>query len=115
CRAYGIGVIPWSPLAGGALAGGTSDATTGRRANLNPRWETLRPKLDRWEAFCRELGEEPTAVALSWLLHQKGVTAPIIGPRVMEQLTGASIRATELRLEDDALKALDDIFPGPGG
>ncbi len=115
CRAYGIAVIPWSPLAGGALAGGVGDASSGRRANLNPRWEALRPKLDRWEQLCRELGEEPTAVALSWLLHQAGVTAPIIGPRTMEQLTGASIRATELRLDDDALKTLDDIFPGPGG
>jgi aryl-alcohol dehydrogenase-like predicted oxidoreductase len=115
CRAYGIGVIPWSPLAGGALAGGAGDATTGRRANLNPRWERLRPKLDRWEQFCRELDEEPTAVALAWLLAQPGVTAPIIGPRTMEQLTGASMRSTELRLDDDALKTLDDIFPGPGG
>ena len=66
-------------------------------------------------AFCAELGEEPAAVALAWLLHQKGVTAPIIGPRTLEQLEGASLRATEIELDDDALKALDDIFPGPGG
>ncbi len=115
CRAYGIGLIPWSPLAGGLLAGGVGQATTGRRANVNPRYEAMRPKLERWESLCRELGEEPTAVALAWLLAQRGVTAPIIGPRTMEQLSGASIRATELSLDDTTLKQLDDIFPGPGG
>ena len=75
----------------------------------------LRPQLETWEKFCAELGEEPAAVALAWLLHQKGVTAPIIGPRTLEQLEGASLRATEIELDDDALKALDEIFPGPGG
>jgi aryl-alcohol dehydrogenase-like predicted oxidoreductase len=114
CRAYGIGMIPWSPLAGGLLVGGVGEAKSGRRASVNPRYEAMRPKLERWEKFCGDLGEEPTAVALAWLLHQKGVTAPIIGPRTMEQLTGASIRATELKLDDDATKALDEIFPGPG-
>ena len=43
------------------------------------------------------------------------MTAPIIGPRTLEQLEGASLRATEIDLEEDALKELDTIFPGPGG
>ena len=43
------------------------------------------------------------------------MTAPIVGPRTLEQLEGASLRATEIELDDAALKALDDIFPGPGG
>ncbi len=113
CRAYGVGVIPWSPLAGGMLGGSSKD--TARRKQVNPRWEQKRDALDRWEKFCAELGEEPAAVALAWLLHRKGVTAPIIGPRTMEQLEGASLRAIDLKLSDDSMKTLDEIFPGPGG
>jgi len=113
CRAYGVGVIPWSPLAGGLLGGmGTEGA---RRRNVQPRYERAREQVDRWEVFCKEMGEEPAAVALAWLLAQPGVTAPIIGPRTLEQLQGASLRATEITLDDDARKRLDEIFPGPGG
>ena len=108
-------MIPWSPLAGGALGGGLAKASTGRRAALNARWGALIPKVERFEAWCAELGEEPAAVALAWLLHQPQVTSPIIGPRTMEQLDGASLRALELTLDADALRALDEIFPGPGG
>jgi NDP-hexose 2,3-enoyl reductase len=53
-------------------------------------------------------------VALSWLLHQKAVTSPIIGPRTMEQLNG-TMRVLSLTLSKDILKRLDEIFPGPGG
>jgi aryl-alcohol dehydrogenase-like predicted oxidoreductase len=115
CRAYGLAVIPWSPLAGGMLGGMLKQESTGRRKNLNPRYEAIRPQIAQWEAFCDQLGEEPAAVALAWLLAQKDVTAPIIGPRTLEQLEGASLRATEIDLEEDALKELDTIFPGPGG
>jgi aryl-alcohol dehydrogenase-like predicted oxidoreductase len=115
CRGYGLGVIPWSPLAGGLLGGRPDDGATGRRRNVQPRYERARPQLERWETFCDKLGEEPAAVALAWLLHQSGVTAPIVGPRTLEQLEGASLRATELELDDAALKELDEIFPGPGG
>jgi aryl-alcohol dehydrogenase-like predicted oxidoreductase len=115
CRAYGVGVIPWSPLAGGMLGGMLKQESVGRRKNLNPRYEAIRPQIASYEAFCDQRGEEPAAVALAWVLAQKGVTAPIIGPRTLEQLEGASLRATEIDLDDDARKALDTIFPGPGG
>ena len=115
CRGYGLAVIPWSPLAGGMLGGMLKAESTGRRKNLNPRYESIRPQIARWEEFCDQLGEEPAAVALAWLLAQPGVTSPIIGPRTLEQLEGASLRATQITLEDDALKELDAIFPGPGG
>ena len=72
-------------------------------------------QLDQWEKVCADLGEEPAAVGLAWLLHQKGVTAPIVGPRTLEQLTGASLRAVDVKLDDATLKTLDEIFPGPGG
>jgi aryl-alcohol dehydrogenase-like predicted oxidoreductase len=115
CRAYGLGVLPWSPLAGGMLGGMKHSGDVARRKHLNPRYDQARPQLERWEKFCADVGEAPTAVALAWLLAQPAVTAPIVGPRTLEQLEGASLRATEITLDDDALGALDEIFPGPGG
>jgi aryl-alcohol dehydrogenase-like predicted oxidoreductase len=53
-------------------------------------------------------------VALAWLLHQKSVTAPIVGPRTIEQLDG-SLRAATAVLKPETLKQLDELFPGPGG
>ena len=114
CRGYGLAVIPWSPLAGGMLGGMAGSGDTARRKSLNPRYEAMRPQLEKWEKFCAELGEEPAAVALAWLLQRREVTAPIIGPRTLAQLEGASLRATEIELDDDALKAINEIFPGPG-
>ncbi|MDH5741448.1 MAG: aldo/keto reductase, partial [Nitrospira sp.] len=73
-----------------------------------------RSKLEAYEALCAGIGERPADVALAWLLHQKAVTAPIIGPRTMEQLDGA-MRALSLTLSQETMKQLDDIFPGPGG
>jgi len=116
CEAYGIGLIPWSPLARGLLAGALEPATVGRRADedLKINIEKHRSKLKAYDALCRQLGEQPADVALAWLLHQKAVTAPIIGPRTVEQLNG-SMRAMSLTLCQETLKHLDDIFPGPGG
>jgi len=117
CRDYGVGVIPWSPLAGGVLGGVLNTESTSRRKSPTAlkRIDKMRPQLEKWEKLCAELGEEPAAVALSWLLHQDGVTCPIIGPRTMEHLEGASLRALELTLDDSTLAAIDAIFPGPGG
>lgn len=115
CRSYGLGVIPWSPLAGGMLAGRPDGGGGGRRAQLQPRYAGAAGAVARWEQLCADLGEAPAAVALAWLLHQEGVTAPIIGPRTLEQLEGASLRAIDLTLDAATLSALDEIFPGPGG
>jgi aryl-alcohol dehydrogenase-like predicted oxidoreductase len=115
CRAYGVGVIPWSPLAGGMLGGMVTTGDVARRKSIQPRYERMRPQLERWEKLCADLGEEPAAVALAWLLQQRQVTAPIVGPRTLEQLEGASLRAVDLKLSDETLQTLDDIFPGPGG
>jgi aryl-alcohol dehydrogenase-like predicted oxidoreductase len=116
CRNYGMAVIPWSPLEGGLLGGALEKADKGRRASEHnqKRIEKERPRLQRWEAFCRELGEKPADVALAWTLHHPAVTAPIIGPRTMDQLTG-SLRALEIQLDERARQTLDEIFPGPGG
>ncbi len=116
CRHYGLGLIPWSPLGGGLLGGVLGKLESGRRVSeaMQKRIEAKRPQLERYEALCREMGEEPATVALAWLLHQPVVTAPIIGPRTLEQLESA-VRATAVTLDDDALAQLDAIFPGPGG
>ncbi|CAN5498960.1 aldo/keto reductase [soil metagenome] len=118
CKHFGLGVIPWSPLAGGMLGGilkkqETNPArSTGEQAQA--RMNKLRPQLEKWESFCSDLGEQPADVALAWTLHNPAVTAPIIGPRTMEQLTG-SVRAVDIKLDDAAMKSLDKIFPGPRG
>ena len=76
--------------------------------------EANREKLQKYEDLCREIGHPPGEVALAWLLHNPIVTAPIIGPRTMEQLESA-VRATEIVLDEGTLAKLDEIFPGPGG
>jgi len=116
CDAYGIGVIPWSPLGGGILGGALRKTSEGRRGEgrLQAQVERHRDKLQAWESLCHDIGHEPADVAIAWLLHQPAVTAPIVGPRTLEQLTG-SYRALDITLEADTLSALDKIFPGPGG
>lgn len=112
CDFYGLGLIPWSPLGGGLLGGVLKGVdAAGRRAGREADIEKHRAKLEPWEALCEELGEKPADVALAWLLHQKTVTAPIIGPRTVEQLDGA-LRALEIELSKETLDKLDEIFPG---
>ena len=116
CRYYGLGLIPWSPLAGGLLGGALEKLKSGRRADEDALEEINknRAKLEEYEALCKQSGEPPAAMALAWLLYNPTVTAPIIGPRTIEQLESA-LRATEITLDDSTLKKLDEIFPGPGG
>ena len=115
CEAYGVGLLPWSPLAGGLLAGVLSADDVGRRASpqMHERVAAMRPQLEAWEELCSELGESSATVGIAWLLHQPAVTAPIVGPRTMEQLDDA-LCASSVRLTDDVLRRLDEIFPGPG-
>ena len=192
CREYGLGLIPWSPLAGGLLGGALAkeaakktlpqaaesdnlrkrlivkiEAAIGATLNrdqlaqarvvvqgvydgvlkeekillsvaerqrlfelivdemlgmdarreaehIQKEFEKRRPQLEQYENLCRELGEKPADVALAWLLHNPVVTAPIIGPRTMDQFTG-SLRSAEIKLSPDVMKKLDEIFPSPGG
>ncbi len=114
CRAYGVGVITWSPLAGGLLAGraeesGGRRASDGVRAQLAARAD----QLARFVDLCAELGESPSAVALAWTLHQPGITATIVGPRTREQLASIA-HAPDLRLDPEVLAQLDAVFPPCG-
>ncbi|HEX4814743.1 MAG TPA: aldo/keto reductase [Nonomuraea sp.] len=113
CEDYGLGVIPWSPLAGGLLGGVLRKIEKGRSAadHMVKQLERHRDKIEQYEKLCDELGEEPAYVALAWLLRQRAVTAPIIGPRTLEQLDG-SLRTLEIDLDDATLARLDEIFPG---
>jgi aryl-alcohol dehydrogenase-like predicted oxidoreductase len=111
---YGVGVIPWSPLQGGLLGGVLKKERDGRRRLGHRAQETVERKREQIEAYenlCEEIGEEPGSVALAWLLHQDGVTGPIIGPRTIGQLEDAQ-RAVTLSLDDKVLARLDSIFPG---
>ena len=76
--------------------------------------EKHRSQLEKYEALCNELGQTPANVALAWLLHQPGVTAPILGPRSEDQLTSV-IGSVDLSLSKETLERLDQIWPGPGG
>jgi aryl-alcohol dehydrogenase-like predicted oxidoreductase len=116
CQSYGLAVLPWSPLAGGILAGRAGAAKEGRRASESALKKLARhaERIEPWESLCRELGEEPANVALAWLLAQPAVTAPIVGPRSLTQLEGA-LRALDIALTREVSARIDAIFPGPGG
>lgn len=113
-REYGVGVIVWSPLAGGLLAGASPDAE-GRRQSDALRAAALArgDQLARFAELCAEVGRTPGAVALAWLLRQPGVTSTIVGPRVLGQLTSA-LGALDIVLDDEVLARLDAIFPAIG-
>ncbi|WP_328992627.1 aldo/keto reductase [Kribbella sp. NBC_01245] len=113
-QSYGLGIIPWSPLNGGLLGGIIRKDYEGVRrleGRSKEAVDALRPQIEAYEDFAAELGHEPGDVALAWLLAQPAVTAPIVGPRTLEQLE-AGIRALDLHLDDKALARLDEIFPG---
>jgi NDP-hexose 2,3-enoyl reductase len=97
-RNYGIGLLPWSPLAGGLLAGAAAKATAGRRGDDNAmlghsaREKRIADNLTRlqtYEAIAADLGLTATVLALAWLLSRPGITAPVLGPRTLEQLTSS--------------------------
>jgi aryl-alcohol dehydrogenase-like predicted oxidoreductase len=112
---YGLGIIPWSPLAGSLLAGAARGAASrsGIEAVAKRRAEKA-AQLDAYEAFAAERGWSAASLGLAWLLHQPGVTGPIIGPRTLEQLESA-VAALDITLSADDLTELDRLFPGPGG
>lgn len=115
CRHFGLGLIPWSPLAGGLLGGVLKKATSGRRARaaFMSLIEQHRGQLEAFESLCEDLGEAPAVIALAWLLRNPVVTAPLIGPRTVEQLQDA-LRATTIMLSEDTVRCLEEIWPGPG-
>jgi aryl-alcohol dehydrogenase-like predicted oxidoreductase len=117
CQDYGLGVLPYSPLHAGLLSGIIRKTQDGRRSldgESAQELEKHRGAIQAWEDLCDELGEQPSDVALAWLLHQPAVTAPVTGPRTIEQFEG-SLRSLEIHLDDDVLARVEELFPGPGG
>jgi len=113
-QAYGLGVIPWSPLQGGLLGGVVRKERDGSRRYAGRAAETIearRPQLEAYEDLCAEVGEDPGTVGLAWLLTRTAVTGPIVGPRTPEHLDSA-LRAVDVTLDDKVLARLDEIFPG---
>jgi aryl-alcohol dehydrogenase-like predicted oxidoreductase len=116
CRQFVIGLIPWSPLGGGILCGGILDKPkAGRRSRpqLQASAEKLKPQIEKYENYCKEMGQKPSVIALSWILNNPVVTSPIAGPRTIEQLN-ENIEALYYKLSEENLKTLDEIWPGPG-
>lgn len=116
CEAYGLGLVPWSPLKGGVLGGILEKQSAGRRTGEHAQKNIAKygPQLEKYEALCKRIEIAPGDVALAWLLQNPVVTAPIVGPRTMEQLEGA-VKALPIKLDASTLAELDAIFPGPGG
>ncbi|MBI5512573.1 MAG: aldo/keto reductase [Deltaproteobacteria bacterium] len=116
CESYGVGFLPWSPLAGGLLGGALAKAREGRTGaeRMQRQLDEQRERIEQYEMFCADLGAEPSQVALAWVLANPAVTAPIVGPRTLEQLESAA-QALSLRLTPEATRSLDELFPGPGG
>ncbi|MCM2419994.1 MULTISPECIES: aldo/keto reductase [unclassified Streptomyces] len=119
-QAYGLGVIPWSPLHGGLLGGalrkeregGGARSTSGRSADAL-KSAAQRDQIQAYEDLCDKHELAPGDVGLAWLLTRPGVTGPIVGPRTQAQLDSA-LNAVELKLSEEFLAALDEVFPGPG-
>ncbi|HWK18049.1 MAG TPA: aldo/keto reductase [Solirubrobacteraceae bacterium] len=123
CRRYGMGVIPWSPLAGGWLSGRyrkDTDIPESRRAQMLPsRYDMSLPgnqrKLDAADALARladESGMSLIGLALAFVIRHPAVTSAIIGPRTMEHLE-SQLPAAEIALSDEILDRIDEIVP-PG-
>ena len=117
CREEGIGILPWSPLARGFLAGNRSKVDRG---------ETLRAKTDDYaqklyyqdsdfavvesvSAIARKRGIPNAQVALAWILQQPGITSPIVGASKMGHLDDA-VAAMSVKLDDEELKALAEPY-----
>lgn len=115
CERFGVGLIPWSPMAGGLLCGVLEKAKEGRRTRepLQKSIERLKPQIEKYENLCKTIGEKPANVALAWVLNNHVVTSPIVGPRTVEQLED-NVKALDINLNEDTLNKLDEIWPGPG-
>ncbi|MCG9132679.1 aldo/keto reductase [Candidatus Poribacteria bacterium] len=116
CRELGLAVIPYSPMGSGLLCGILDNPTTGRRGRevLRDVIKIHRPQLQAYEALCTSIGQAPANVALAWVLNNPDITAPIIGARTVEQFEN-TVSVLELKLDDEILTKLDEIWPGPGG
>jgi len=122
-REYGVGILPWSPLAGGLLTGKYRQGQAPPEGSRMAAWKERYARFDtprNWRivealvSVAEQTGAEPSQVALAWLLHKPGVTSVIFGARTLEQLH-ANLPAADLVLTDEQVAHLDaesDFTPG---
>ena len=114
-RSLGIGLIPYSPLHLGLLAGVLEAATEGRISDdsTQQRIDAHRNQLEAYEGLCRKLGAKPVDVALAWLLRNPVVSTTIVGATTIEELR-SDLGALTVQLDAEVVERLDQIWPGPG-
>ena len=113
-RFLGVGLIPYSPLHAGLLAGAAEAAAEGRvDESMQQRLEAQRHQVEAYEQLCRELGAKPAEVALAWLLRNPVVSTTIVGALSIEELR-VDLGALSVQLDAAAVERLDQIWPGPG-
>ena len=115
CLDMRVGLLPWSPLARGTLARTSSGDGSTTRAGTDPFRESLyrpeldEPILDRLREVAAERAVPPAQIALAWLLHKPGVTAPIVGATKVEHVEDA-LAAEALSLSDDEIRRLEEPY-----
>ncbi len=116
CQKFGLGILPWSPLAGGFLSGkyqrGQAPPAGARLDKWRDRYQSFDNErnwriIEAVRAVAQQSGATPSQVSLAWLLHKPQVTSVIFGARSIEQLDD-NLRATEIRLSPEAMKQLED-------
>lgn len=113
-RGLGIGLIAYSPLHAGLLAGALEAVTAGRASSeLRERVAAQHEQLEAYERLCRELNAKPADVALAWLLGTPAVSTAIVGAGSVDQLR-SNLGGVSLMLEAEVVQRLEDIWPGPG-
>ncbi|AUS81209.1 aldo/keto reductase [Actinoalloteichus sp. AHMU CJ021] len=116
-RAYGVGVVAWSPLHGGLLGGalrklGEGTAVKSAQGRAVVAMSTYREAVERYEEFCLDRGLDPAETALAWVLSRPAVTSAVIGPRTRAHLDG-SLRALGSDLSEDTLREVEALFLPP--
>ncbi len=116
CRKYGVGIIPWSPLAEGLLAGilNSENGVRKKTEAVRKKLTQHRKQVEEYEKFCISINKKPESVAIAWLLKNPVISSVIIGPRTLEQLHGM-VDALQVILTDEEIKTIETIWPGPGG
>lgn len=116
CRKYGVGIIPWSPLAEGLLAGILNDSAGVRKKTeaVQKKLEIHRKQVEEYESYCKSISKKPEAVAISWLLKNPAISSVIIGPRTVAQVNSL-VENLQTTLSDDEINRIENIWPGPGG
>ena len=117
-RAYGLGILVWSPLHSGLLSGvlakrRTNSSVKSAQGRALAALERHQPTIADYEDLCAQHGLDPAVTGLAWVLSRPGITSVVIGPRTVDQVD-TSITATELTLPPEVQTRLEELFPPVG-